>query len=428
MPKPTMVTPLAARSLHLIIRCLAILVITDVADRDSAGVRHWLELGCGLLALLWPSTITLLVLAAICLGVSFVEPFTSWYVHHYVAATLHAVVCASVLLVVVTKRRMPMEPELLELIRTPFRWVAFAVVFAGLAKLNRDFLDPRISCGGVYYLWAQEWPGLRVLPDTNGAKSAVIALTLGGELLGPLLLLARRTRAVGLALLWFLTLGLCANTRAIYVEFIGLFWVASLLWLDPRVLDGAAELLARVSQRLGAPLGVKLKIAAALAIAVLIELGRGRHDAVPLIYLWLSAGLAMVLAVTAAVLLSARMSHTTPEAADPPVLSRRLRMILLIMPLAMLCNEARLYLGWPSKPTLTMAANFVITEHETNHLLLSRIPHLAFGGAWGITIEPPYRMRKRPALCGKAEPGLSLNDSRRRMQKRLAAERVAGED
>lgn len=415
----------ATRSLHLIVRCLAIAMIADVADRKSAGLRHVVELGCGLLALLCPGVGTLLVLAAACLGVTLLEPFERWYVHHYIAAALHGVVCASALVAVVAARRLPTGPELMALIRAPFRMIAFALFFAGVAKLNRDFLDPRISCAGVYYLWMQEWPLLDSLPDSDSAKRVAITLAVTAELLGPLLLLARRTRPLGLALLWSLTIALCANTHGVYVEFVGLFWVASLLWLEPPVLERAAELLASMAGKLGAPVRVELKLGAALTIALLVEQGRGRGLAAPWLYAWLSPALLVVLAVTAAVLRASLMSHGAREASASNVLSHRLRFVVLLVPLAVLCNEARAYAGWPGKPALRMAANLIITPRETNHLLLARVPRLAFGGPWGLMIEPPYRMKREPVLCGKPEPGFSRDDTMRHMRKRLQQDRLA---
>jgi hypothetical protein len=133
----------------------------------------------------------------------------------------------------------------------------------------------------------------------------------------------------------------------------------------------------------------------------------------------------MVVTVIAAVLLAARATRPAPEAPRPAVLSSRLRFVVLLVPLAVLCNEARPYLGWPGRPTLGMAANLIITHRETNHLLLSRVPRLAFGGPWGLTIEPPYPMRREPVLCGKAEPGSSRRDTQRHMRIRLAQDRLA---
>src|SRR5690349_15690806 len=102
-----MVTPPATRSLQLIVRCLAIAMIADVADRKSAGLRHMLELGCGLLALFCPGAVTLLALAASSVGLTLLEPFERWFVHHYIAAALHAAVLLSALVVAVVHRRLP---------------------------------------------------------------------------------------------------------------------------------------------------------------------------------------------------------------------------------------------------------------------------------------------------------------------------------
>lgn len=377
----------SSRALKLFARAWSLPLIADSADRAAGGVDHAIVLALALLVLCFPGVVSLSVLALGYILVIAQHPFAEWMVHEYIAVTVHGAVLLSGL-VTLGQRKLPDAVDLVVLLRWPLRAITAAIFFAGLAKVNSDFLDPRISCGGVYYLWIREWPGLGFLPTGDGVKRVVIGATLVMEMVGPVLLWPRRTRPVGVALIWMLALGLSSNARAIYFEFIGLFWACSLFWLDPAVLQGAADRLASVAQRLRALVPARtgpaewvvalLKVVAAAVFGTLVQIGRGSHDEAPLIYVWLIAGLVAITSVAAAVILALR----SPPGVDPRLaragseVAGRAWILVLIAPLFVLFNEGIVYVGLPHRPALKMASNANMGPAGTNHLLLPRIPAL----------------------------------------------------
>lgn len=378
----------SSQTFKLFVRAWSLPLIADSAYHPSGHDAHAIVFVLALLALCFPSVASLVVLAVGYTAVVAREPFTSWPVHQYIASSVHCAVLLSGLIVLM-HRRLPVAADLVVLLRWPLRAIAAAVFFAGLVKINSDFLDPRISCGGVYYLWIREWPGLGLLPTSDGAKRVAIGATLVIELLGPVLLWWRRTRLVGLTLIWTLAIGLSSNTRAVYFEFIGLFWACSLLWLDPAVLQGTAERLAGLGARALAPLRARtrhavwiialLKAVVAAAFAAFVQIERDRHLTSLLIYVWLIGGLVTLASVTMAVIVSLR----SPAIDLDPQLARRSSevvgrawVVVLLAPAFVLFNEATVYVGLPHRPALKMASNSNMGPAGTNHLLLPHIPAL----------------------------------------------------
>jgi hypothetical protein len=232
----------------------------------------------------------------------------------------------------------------------------------------------------------REWPGLSFLPTSDTAKQAVIAFTVATELAVPWLWLFARTRLVGLACLWTLSLGMVLNTRAVYFEFIGLFWACSLWWLEPGVLAATSERLTTLVGR--APRWLHdhrrwpraatwLKTGSAGALSGLAWQGRGQLGESPWKLAWLLPPVIVVCVVSVVALRTALarrhvQARTLRTARD----GLGFGWLVVLIPLLLWANELSIYVGLPHRPALTMAANFSTAAGHSNHWLIRSMPTL----------------------------------------------------
>lgn len=252
---------------------------------------------------------------------------------------------------------------------------------AGFAKLNIDFLDPRLSCGAIYYQWMAESPLLFWLPTNARAQELALWFAVIGECTGPLLLLHRRTRVVGMLLLGAVWFGLAANIRSHYFDFAGLFAALSLLWISPESLRlGAVRftLALRAVARRGR-LGLSVvrpitRVALGLCVGLLVlghGLGMERDTLLEFYRYGLLLGWATLVGLCF-------IKAPRPVPSWPVMITPSAATVAWIVPLYMLANECSVYLGLPHRPSFTMAANFSVSPLGSNHLLVTEVPRLAF--------------------------------------------------
>ena len=99
----------------------------------------------------------------------------------------------------VRERRLPSAAAWFRRLAPPLRLSLLAIYFwAAFHKLNTDFFDIDKSCGVELYRRVTEKVGFLPWPDGPGALTVVVWATVLVEGALPLLLVARRTRAVGL--------------------------------------------------------------------------------------------------------------------------------------------------------------------------------------------------------------------------------------
>lgn len=358
----------------------AITLLVDRAKRHGFVVENLVTVLAALAVVLFPESLVafgLLAMSQLFFWVSTGSDQIIWYL----SACVHGV-----FLVVVLEKWMPaasgkmvtLAPfDLLESIRGPLgALLVLGMGMAGFAKLNRDFLDPQLSCGAIYYQWMAESPLLSWLPTIPGAQEMAIWFAVIGECAGPLLLLYSRTRIVGLLLLAAVWFGLSANVRSHYFDFAGLFAALALLWFAPNSLRLASARMALVVRfvaqqtrlkRSSVRLTLRLTLAAAVGLLVLGHgLGMKRNTLLEFYRYGLLLGWAVLLSLCFANTGRLRLSW-------PAMLTPRPSKLAWLAPLYMLTNEVIVYLGLPHRPSFTMAANFSVSPLGSNHLLVTEV-------------------------------------------------------
>lgn len=246
--------------------------------------------------------------------------------------------------------------------------VLLAIGAAGLAKLNRAFLDPDQSCASALYLSQASAPVFRwVLPDATWARRIAIGLTLVAELWVPVAMLSRRTRpaAMAVATLFFFLLSI--NPINHLYEF-ACPMLALLILFTP---DGALQAASARVEPHGRALRWLGRLAAVAWVAWLVGSGSGRGP-------WLARAQSCRVLVWLGLpaLLAAYLGSLPPH-------RERLHLRTLLcggapaawlLPLLMLANEASPYLGFPHQPTFTMASDLRSLHGLSNHLLLEPPP------------------------------------------------------
>ena len=313
--------------------------------------------------------------------------FVAWYdavsmVHWYIAATFHLglLLCCMEALMRARCRRAGLERVVRTGAARHGKWILIAgFFFAGFAKLNSDFLDPELSCGAVYYHWLGQIPLLGwLLPMGSWAGLGASVLAATFEVMGPLLLLSRRTWKFGLLACWVLQFSLGINPRSHYFEFAGLFFSAGIFVLPGPTIDALDSLrkalLARMGRLMRRPArGSSVALALTLATLLLLGMSGYRRDALELLRaLWVVPALALL----GALLL-------TKQQIPPPRRPRQLLAPLVVL-IPFVLNEASPYFGLPHQPAIIMAANLRLTPGNSNHLLFQEIP--TFGPTQNVTV------------------------------------------
>ncbi len=266
--------------------------------------------------------------------------------------------------------RLRIEPaELLPFVGPAVRLVAMTCLFwAGLAKLNRDFLNPEISCAAELYDYQAYC--LPVLPQGPLMRSAAPWLAIFGELGGAVLLAHRRTRLVGLwlALGFLLTVGLNPHTRVFVfagpvMAALSLF-VPGAVWLrmrDSRPLPALRGWLEGPGQLVRDSL--PLLLLAVLVIAIhgepKTELRALRHGAITALF-YAGGPLAI-----GALIWAWRRERPGP----PRAIFTGAGRLGIAVALLMFAHQGLMLVGLNSRTHFNMASNFTVSPYFSNHLL-----------------------------------------------------------
>lgn len=375
-------------SFRLFARVFTLPILADLAVRDPAGSEKTVLFALSLCVFVWPGSVVLVTAMAAAFFAAWTPELDGE--HGYVAAVVSGTVLVAVTSLLVVERRWPTPVDLYAVLRTPAQVVAFTLFFAGFAKINRDFLDHRVSCGGVYYLWLREWPGLSFLPTGAGAKTAAILGSMLFEMMGPLFLVSPRTRKLGLVFTWAVLFGICALPRAVYFTFAGLFWACSLFFVEPRWLVGRKGERALPSGRAAR---WRAALSFPLAAAGLFVLARATAEVTDVLswqlYAWRVIGLVVILQVAAKVGAAwwreARDGGPAATSTEGGLLLAQtgwrrhgLRAAVLVLPVIMIFNEVSVYIGLDHRPALRMASNARLVPVGGNHLIFQPVPTLPF--------------------------------------------------
>jgi hypothetical protein len=246
--------------------------------------------------------------------------------------------------------------------------------FAAFAKLNTDFFDPAVSCG-VFFLEesARSW-GLGGLVEgwASVAQRGVAVLVAAIELAIPVLLVVRRTRAVGVVLALVFHFVLALDRSHQFFDFSSVLLVLFLLFLP---LDGIERAHGRLEQ-LGSLLDrrwasgrelLRLVALAGAGLVVLVASGPGEWPAPPVlrnvgVVVWLLYGAGGVgFAVTAS-----RGSWKSDRRLFPAGSAR----VLLVVPVLALLNGLTPYVELKTAASWNMYSNLAVVDGESNHLLI----------------------------------------------------------
>jgi len=299
-------------------------------------------------------------------------------IHGYASAVVEATILLVVVLREIGLRPLQTRGALEQsLVGPALLFVVGAMGAAGFAKLNRDFVDPESSCGPVLYLWLRESVFLSWLPTGDWVGPVLIVFTIVAELGGALLLLHRKTRAVGLALLVAVWLPIAIIPRFTVVEFTGVFFSASLVFAPHRRLAGGWTRLAYVLRRYGPRLRQRVALSVrslAVLLLGLASLGETiglRHVARKTIAQW-----TCVSAATLVVLLIffGRRARWTWPSVRPPF---RGALAFYAFVALLLLNEAAPYMGFWQNVSMTMAGNFWVQPAFSNHLVFQQVEPVA---------------------------------------------------
>jgi hypothetical protein len=387
-----------ARAFAFIAALFAFTLLVDRAKRHGLSLENLVVVVPALLVVAWPRfRLALVVLAGTQIVTFFVTGSIQiiWYVCSAFFASVLIVFATATAGRLLTPARLRARPRLLahprgtlrlptmsslyDGIAGPAHAIAVIGMFAaGFAKLNHDFLNPDVSCGAIYTSWLLTSPFLFFVPTHPVVEEMGLYAALAIELSAPLLLLHRRTRAVGLALYWLLCIGLALNPRSHYFDFAGLYFALSLFFVPARLVHRSLTTLRACARRVRARIkllaGHRRTLAhmghlALFAFASTLALGPslGLRRAIVLDIM------RHALLITWGVLLSLLVFHAVrrresrASAVGPRYASARLA---FCAPLCMFVNEVSPYVGLIHRPTMTMAANLEMHPGSSNHLLV----------------------------------------------------------
>lgn len=364
----------------------ALSVLVDRAKRHGLETSNLAVVVPGILLMAFPGSVWLLGLFAfsqVWFWVTTLSPQIIWNVSGH----LHLVFLLGLLAHMIRARGFRLSAAAMaRTLAGPARCICLmSMCFAGFAKLNQDFLEPQLSCGAIYYLWLAESPLFFFLPTSIEAQSVGIWFAVAAEFLGPILVLWKRTRLVGLMLLLAIWLGLALNPRSHYFDFAGLFAAMAIFFLPPSLIGDA---WARGNARLGAAIAAMggradAKRTALVRRVIVIAGGSvlsfgsavGLDRSVQL-ELYRFAIVGFWLALIGWVCWG--YVQARPRPVWPKLWTPSSAPVVWLVPLVFFLNEVSAYVGFPHRPTLTMAANLVANPIASNHLIVNPVPTISW--------------------------------------------------
>jgi hypothetical protein len=333
-------------------------------DLTAVGVGHALLVVAALCVLMAPQRTAPLVALAV------MGPVTAWQeapilgTHWFIVA----IVDVGLLLALASGwRGRSLDAEVVAQGVLPVaRWTLVGFYsFAAFAKLNHGFFDTTVSCGSVFFDETARSLGLStpIAVGGGGWASLVPVSTAGIELLVPVLLIIRRTRAVGVMLGLFFHSVIALDQEHLFSDFSSALCALFVLFLPDEFASWAIGLL-----RGGGRLAVQ--VWAGFVAVVALAQWTGRGDLISSIYedgrtwLWLSVDVALVGAVVWWLL-----RDQGAPLAQPFALPRRARW-LAVVPVLVVINGALPYVELKTTFAYTMYSNLEVLDGSTNHLIV----------------------------------------------------------
>ncbi|HEX7134966.1 MAG TPA: hypothetical protein VF228_20495 [Iamia sp.] len=237
-------------------------------------------------------------------------------------------------------------------------------VFAAFAKLNSAFFDRSVSCGVVYFHESTDSVGLSFLQAGGhaGVEWAVIVGTAAVELSIPVLLVWRRTRAVGVVVALAFHGVLALDRHHSFVDFSSLLAVLFVCFLPASSLAAAARAV-----RPRVPLAGRA-LAAVVPAGLVAGVAARELDPDLILELrwwsWQAASLLLVAVVGRHVL-------RTRPAPEPRILEVRPAALLLV-PALVVANGLTPYLEIKTSYGWNMYANLRTVDGDSNHFVVRR--------------------------------------------------------
>lgn len=246
-------------------------------------------------------------------------------------------------------------------------------LFAAFAKLNSSFFDPAVSCAALYFRESTDSIGLTRL-QLGGAgwlEHAVIFATAATELAIPILLIRRRTRAIGVVVALVFHGLLALDRTHEFFDFSAVLLALFVLFLPPLAGTWIAERMGSIRARLalrheGLPDWIHLGLAGAVAVVAVLVVIDGLTPDRALDVGWWSWQV-YVVAVLGTTLAFLRQHRQPVRGALRPH-----HMVFLLVPLLVVLNGLTPYLELKTGYGWNMYANLRTVDGESNHLLVRR--------------------------------------------------------
>ena len=329
-----------------------------MASYDQWGHSRYLALAAGWV-LLQPGSIAAVVVLSV-LEIHKAIGLSPYVPNHWVFTTF---VNVAILLAVATafvRRRRVDRAELYEMFAPAVR-VSVLVLYAFVVfhKLNRDFFDPEVSCGTMFY--AAHLARLPFLPQTTMAQAGSVYAAIGAEAAIPVLLAFRRTRVAGILVGALFHVFLAINPIDRFYNFSSML-VALFSLFAPAAVIGFLN-----------PEGTRFKWFARLVlggiVAALIVQRWVPADAIggsdPFFVLWNAYALIVVGVFVWAV----RPRRASEPSESAPVFAIR-EPVLLVLPIVVFLNGLMPYLGLKTETAWAMFSNLRTEGDRTNHFLV----------------------------------------------------------
>jgi len=257
-------------------------------------------------------------------------------------------------------------------------WLLVAVyLFAFLSKLNHTYLDPRFSCALVFYDNIERF--LPFLPRNQKFDRLLIYSSLAIEVLIPLLLLFKSSRAlaIGLGLAFHFTLSWDLNKY--FINFSG---VMSCLLLLALPTDFFLFLQKQKNTWLKHPIVKRLAFSVELntfpwlsffifsSLFTLGALSELNIYSAPIVFKLLRQLLWLLFILPLCLVFIAYIS--TEKSRDLKKSTQAFPLYELIILLAVLLNGLSPYLGLKTRTGFNMYSNFRVEAEHSNHLLVSQ--------------------------------------------------------
>lgn len=367
----------------LYFRCFAMVLFFDRAVRGTTHSWHVFATTVFALAVIVnPRSRAALFLLAVSQATWFLNGYARDAMVHWGIGFLG---CVTVLLALLASsgrawrtRCWPSNVDLFATMAPALRAIFFiGLTSAGFAKLNGGFLDPKLSCGALYYTFQSTFFPFTFLPTDPWALKGAIAFTIFAELIAPFFLLVRFTRPFAVVVVATFLFMIGTNPENQLYEFAGLFLTYLLAFAPPERFSRLHREIASLLDLALSVLGMRNYPRVMLLLGTVIGgfmLFAGDIKWLHLPRLWVCRGLFVV--VVPIIAASLARSLWFGRASRLQVIPRPL--VLTLVPLFFLVNEGLPYVGLPHMPTMTMAGNVNINRGYSDHLLVKEVPPFDF--------------------------------------------------